>query len=299
MRRLLIAAACGLVLGVAGAAGNDDNSPETRAYVGLSFGGSKTLQHELHYGLRFDQGSRLFGADQRPATSLMQLDFTRAGLNAASLNGMPILKRSYRLQQTDTGVAAEPTPDQTPPAEESAPADSSTDSGAAESAPAESAPADSAAAAEAPEAVEEQGFFGRIGSWFGGLFGGDDEEETEEVAADTGEETAEGTFMGYDTVDWATLAVGAVGLGYVVSQVANGDDDSDPSAGGGGTPEEPCATDPLCPPSGTLLPGGGTLLPVPLRGSDSFLPTASNRDPAYQEWLDGGSGHMGDLGVAQ
>lgn len=299
MRNLLIAAACGLVLGagVAAAGNREDNSPEARAYLGFSFGGQKAMPHDLHYGLRIDQDARLFGT-QRPAMApLMQFDFDRVGFTGARLNGLPMVSRSYRLQQTDAPASAEPAPDQTPPAPESAPADSTM----SEPAPAESAPAESAAASEEPaEAVEEKGFFGKIGAWFGGLFGGDDEEETETASADT-EETAEGTFMGYDAADWATLAVGAVGLGYVASEVTNGDDDADP----GTTPPPDDGGTTL--PGGLVIPGGGggTLLPadptaitsLAMTGPRSldFLPMSQNATPEYQEWMDGGTGHMGDL----
>lgn len=296
MRRLLIAAACGLVLGVAGAAGNDDNSPEARAYMGFSFGGAKALPHDLHYGLRIDQDARLFEG-QRPMSPLMQFDFTRAGLNEARLNGLPIAKRAYRLRQTD--VSAEPTPDQTPPAQDASTTDSNADTTAepaSEPAPAQTAATDDMY--EPVDAEEEQGFFGKVGAWFGGLFGGDDEEEEEEVAEDTSApadegEVAEGTFMGFDAVDWATLAVGAVGLGYVASEVTNGDDDG-PSDGGGGAGGDDSG--------GVLDVGellGGVPGGLPMHGNTGFMPTADNRNPEYQEWLDGGSGQMGDLGVAQ
>lgn len=300
MRRLLIAAACGLVLGVAGAAGDNDNAPEARAYMGFSFGGTKTLPHDMHYGLRIDQDARFFEG-QRPASPLMQIDFTRAGLNEARLNGLPVAKRTYKLRQADTGAAAEPTPDQTPPAQDSNASDTNADTAS------EPAPADTAAANDMEEPVdttEEQGFFGRVGAWFGGLFGSDDEEEAEAeeaVAEDTSApadegETAEGTFMGFDAVDWATLAVGAIGLGYVASEVTNGDDDGQGGGGGGAGGDE----------SGGVLDVGSLLgglnlsvAPAPLQGNIGFLPTADNRNPDYQEWLDGGSGQMGDLGVAQ
>ncbi len=31
------------------------------------------------------------------------------------------------------------------------------------------------------------------------------------------------------------------------------------------------------------------------RGAYDFLPAIQNMSPEYQQWLDGGTGHMGDL----
>jgi hypothetical protein len=301
MRKMIAVATLGLVLGVAGAAGPADDSAEGRAYLGFSFGGDKIAPHDFHYGLRMDYDSRSIESRGFGTPALLQFDFTHRGLNAAQVNGLSILKKSYQLKQN------EGQPTETPPAEgqpaEAAPA---------ESAPAESPPPEAASGGEAAAAAEpaaEEGFF--AGMWhgvknfFGGMFGSDEETETaakegkeagESAPAAEGPtpeegELAEGTFMGYNAIDWATLAVGAVGIGFVASEVSNGSQDPDPRASGGtggtggGLTPAPCTT-------------GITPVPcVGLRSGKAFSAfDVEAQDPEYQKWLDGGTGQMGDLG---
>ena len=264
MRKMIAAATFGLVLSVAGATGPDEMTPEGRAYLGFSFGGEQVTPRNFHYGLRLDHDRRyLDGQSQVP--SVMQFDFTPRGFNDARVNGLSIIKPQYRLRQ-----------------------------------------AEEAAAEEVAEEGFFEGMFNSVGNFFGGLFGSDEEEEGEETAEETSdavpgeEQVAEGTFIGYNAIDWATLAVGAVGLGFVASEVTQGKEDSDPRAGegeadGGGcsieNPEacEPQGGDPI---GGLLAEAGGV---VPLFPSRVRL---GDIDPATRErleWLDGGTGQMGDL----
>lgn len=271
----MVAAGLVFALGAAGASDRDENAPESRAYFGFSFGGEKAVPRDLHYGLRVDQDPRSVDG---PTPALMQFDFTRRGMNDVRVNGLSVLKSEYKMRQAEEA-----------PAEE----------GATEEAPAE----------EGSEVAEEEGFFEGMWSgvtgFFGGLFGGDEEEETtetaeaaEETAEEAPEDIAEGTFMGYNAVDWGLLAVGAVGVGFIASEVSNGDEDPDlNSSGSSGTTTG----------GGTLggLLGGGTTtggtLGGVLGGLTGGLVTRESgigerRDPEYQKWLDGGTGQMGDLG---
>ena len=302
MRRIIVVLSLATVIGVAMAAGQDESTQGT-AYMGLSFGGHRVAPRDFHYGLRLDYGANSRDA-YRPAAPLMQFDFTRAGLNSAHLNGLSVLKKSYALKQIEGESPAEEAPaeeapaDQPPTESEVAPEG---DAAAAE-APAEEATA--AASAEAAPAAAEEGFFAR--SWHGvkNFFGaGDKPAETEtakteapaeETPAENPADVAQGTFMGYNAIDWATLAVGAVGLGFIASEVANNDESKDVKASSTGT-----ATT------------GGTI-GIPTTAAISVLPTGasglistgfvgapdsrlSKELKERIEWLDGGTGHMGDL----
>lgn len=294
MRKLIAAATFGLVLGVAGASNPADQSPEARAYIGFNFGGAQVVPRNFHYGLRIDHGSRHV---QGPAPALVQLDFTRAGFNLAQVNGMNVARQQYRLRQAEE-PAAEEVPAEDAPAE--APAEATP-----EETP-EEAPAEEAAAEEGAEGAGEQGFLGKIGAWFGGLFGGGDEEEAaaEETAesteaaaegateetADAGE-TADGPFANYGLVDWGLLALGAVGLGYAVSEVSNSEESDDPAQPTTGA--APTGTTPV-----GATPVGATPVGATPIGIVSGVFETRAMDSAFRErleWLDGGTGHMGDL----
>lgn len=153
----------------------------------------------------------------------------------------------------------------------------------------------------AEEMVDEPGFFEGIGNWFGGLFGGGSDDSAEEATAQAEEAPVEdvptdGAFLGYNAIDWGLVAIGAVGLGFAATEVVNADD-KPANAGGGGD-------------GGDGGDGGGCTnpnpLPVPpdcldppaLNGSFGGGISDARMDPAYREWLDGGTGQMGDLGGA-
>jgi hypothetical protein len=313
MRRLIrttgiAAASFVLALGVASATDRDEQAPESRAYLSLSFGGERIAPRNFHYGLRLDHDSRFVDGASAP---LMQFDFTRRGLHDARLNGLSVLKQSYRLRQSEEEAAAEAgsAPAEEPAAEEAAPA---------EPAPAEAAPAEAASSdgveevpAEGGEAAaaEEGGFFsnmwGGVTGFFGGLFGGDEEEEVAEATeapaeaapADSAEapaeEVADGMFASYGIVDWGLLALGAAGIGLAASEVANGDEDPDGAAGGGTssgtTTGSGCNT--------TVGPAGVCITTASYAPNKWTSPYDKARhDPEYQKWLDGGTGQMGDLG---
>lgn len=311
MRRLIrttgfVAAGFFLALGVASAADRDQVAPESRAYFGFSFGGQKVAPRDLHYGLRIDHDARFLDGDT--ATPLMQFDFTRRGLSDAKLNGLSVVKHKYRLQQSEEQAAEEAggeAPAEPAPIEEGAPTE-------------EEAPAEGGEEAAA-DGAGEGGFFsnmwGGVTGFFGGLFGGGDEEAVAEEAAPAeeapaesaeapAEEVADGWFASYDAVDWGLLAVGLAGVGLVASDVMGGDesldlrdtdgdgipDNEDPTPGGVACDSPPI---PIIDPDGT--PDGCN--PNLFTGRQGGVGTA-RIDPEYQEWLDGGAGQMGDL-VAQ
>lgn len=255
---LVAAAGSGLVFGVASAAERDTVSPEAKAYLHFSFGGDRSAAASalrgFHYGLRLDHDSRFAAPETAP---LMQLDFTATGLDQARLNGLSVLKRQYRLRQAEEAAEEE--------------------------------------AAE-EEVVEEEGFFesmfSGVASFFGGLFGDDEEEAAAESAQaeealseeelaeqQMAEEAAPTTLTDYTAVDWGVLAVGAVSLGFIASEISNGDDDPDPPAGSGTPP--PCTPQPIC---------GLTLRDHWGYGGDL------ERDLERERWLNSGTGQMGDLG---
>ena len=292
MRRIIrttgiAAAGFVLALGVAGATDRNDQAPESRAYLGFSFGGEKIAPRDFHYGLRLDHDARFVEGQPAP---LMQFDFTRRGLYDARLNGLSVLKQRYRLQQSEEEATG----------------------GTSEEAPAEEAPAAEGEVAAAEGAAEE-GFFSGMWSgvtgFFGGLFGGDEEEaageeapadapaETAEAPAEAAaEDVAEGLFMSYDIVDWGLLALGAVGVGLAASDVSGGEESPDtPGGGTGGT-------------TGGSTTGGttgcttsvqtGQCIVVPGYAPNKWATPydIGRQNPEYQKWLDGGTGQMGDLG---
>ena len=260
MRKTFVAAGLGLFLSMAAVAAPDEQTPESRAYLSFSFGGDKPGLRALRYGLRLDH-DRFFTTGDQPLPALMQLDFSRRGLSAIEVNGLNVLRPAYRRSQNEDE---------------------------AEAAPAE----------EAEETVaEEEGFFESIGSWFGGLFG-DDEDQATDVAADEApadeavaeeeEEVGDGPFMTYEAVDWGLLAVGIASIGFVATEVFEGDDDSDPKAAAPPTGGCPTGQRP-----NPLFPVGPACIPL-FAGSLSST-SYSVQDPEYQKWLDSGTGQMGDL----
>lgn len=122
-----------------------------------------------------------------------------------------------------------------------------------------------------------------------------------------------GAAVSYTVVDYTLLALGAAGVGYGISEVVNQRDTPD-AASPGTPPGQP----PAQPPSGPSLPGapaGSPSLPGAPAGSPS-LPGAPAGSPSlpgaplsggyasyeeravtpeYQQWLDAGTGGMGDL----
>lgn len=108
----------------------------------------------------------------------------------------------------------------------------------------------------------------------------------------------------YTAVDYTLLAIGAVGIGFGISEVVNQKDTPDrasstPAAPPGSPPASPGGLPlPLPLPSG--FPSGSPLpLPLPLPGlaggSASYGFEERSVTPEYQSWLDQGTGGMGDL----
>ena len=122
-----------------------------------------------------------------------------------------------------------------------------------------------------------------------------------------GAPTTEGGFTWFD---WGLLAVGVGGVGYAIARAAKGSDSPDPApsggssggSSGGGLTSGGLTSGGLTSggssggSSGGLTSGGLTSGGLTSGGwtrvnADAF----NNPDPAYQRWLDGGTGHMGDL----
>ncbi len=117
-----------------------------------------------------------------------------------------------------------------------------------------------------------------------------------------------GAFSNFTFVDWTLLAVGVAAVGYGISEVVNQKDSPDPAPGGtttGGTTTGGTTTGT---PLGGLLGGtttGGTTTGTPLGGllggllggyaSEAQILGDTRSTAEYQEWLDGGTGQMGDL----
>ena len=114
-----------------------------------------------------------------------------------------------------------------------------------------------------------------------------------------GEGEAEGAAgTTYTAVDYGLLAIGALGIGYGISEVVDQKDSKDPGAGGTPSPT-PGPTPAPAPSPGNCLP-----LPPPL---NLCAPGAAPVDggfhaqglllvgPDSQTWLDSGTGGMGDL----
>jgi len=109
----------------------------------------------------------------------------------------------------------------------------------------------------------------------------------------------------YTAVDYGLLAIGALGIGYGISEVVDQKDSSDPGASPSPTPGEEPAPSPS--PGGGLplpipIPSGGLPLPlpipIPVGGALTFVATSMQErevTPEYQQWLDAGTGGMGDL----
>jgi hypothetical protein len=101
---------------------------------------------------------------------------------------------------------------------------------------------------------------------------------------------APGDELRYTVFDWGLLVVGAVGLGLIIAEIADGENDPDPNptedgnGNGNGNGDDNGNGDQCLP---------GTDLCLPMMGAA----TAAEREliPAYQSWLDAGSGQMGDL----
>lgn len=283
-----------MALGIASATDRHEESPEGRAYLGFAFGGERAMPRTFHYGLRLDHDARFV---EGPVAPLMQFDFTRRGLYDARLNGLSVLKAEYRLRQAEETPPEESEPTET---QGEAPAEAPPEA-AAEAAPAEAAPAETA---EVP--AEEGGFFSGIGHFFSNLFGGDEDvaEAAPAEAAPADTETAEaeeapaeateGGFMSYSAIDWGLLALGAVGVGMAVSETIGGEESPDTAATsttgssttGGSTTGIPT----------TGVPTTGGVVPLGLAsGLTVTYSELSEESRERLEWLDGGTGHMGDL----
>jgi hypothetical protein len=140
------------------------------------------------------------------------------------------------------------------------------------------------------QAEESQpGFFGRIGNWFGNLFGGADSDDADYPNPDD-----PGLFTSYTALDWALLAVGLVGIGYVTTEIIDGSESPNPTENGnGGT-----TGDAVTPLGGVVGAVGGVVGGVlgDVIGYRSIAASGlSERDIERQRWLDGGTGQMGDL----
>lgn len=94
-----------------------------------------------------------------------------------------------------------------------------------------------------------------------------------------------GGLSSYNVVDWSLVTIGALGIGYGIYEVVDQKDTRDPKATRSAAP----------PPSGVPVPSG-VPTPTPFAGAFYKLDERS-AIPAYQQWLDSGTGGMGDLVV--
>ncbi len=99
MRKLLVATTmCAGVVMQAQAANLDPYAPEMKAYVNFGFGAPKVKSLGLHYGFRMDHDRQYQALVGRALPALMQLDFTGAsGFDSALINGQPFVKRIVQL----------------------------------------------------------------------------------------------------------------------------------------------------------------------------------------------------------
>ena len=276
MRKVLTAMAVGAMSGaamLAVAAGPANNAPEARVYMNFDFGGAQVLPRNFHYGLRLDRDRR-YSAIPVP---FMQMDFDAQGNLKTHLNGMYLMRRSLIATQDEAAAGGA----------ETVAADAAAEAAPVDAAGAEAAPADAAAVEAAPADAAADPFATTEPAA--------DTAATETIPVEGGEAAAaEGT--AYTAADWGLIVLGAAGVAYAGYEVSKSDDDSSAasgnSTGGGGT-------------TGGGTTGGGStggLLGGLLGLSDlEKLGRVNNTNMAreYVEWLDGGSGHMGDLEAAR
>lgn len=101
----------------------------------------------------------------------------------------------------------------------------------------------------------------------------------------------DGNTISYSIIDWGALVLGVAGAGFLISEVADGEDDPEPAPAGGGDGGDDGGGD-----DGGGTPLGGTPLGgVPLGFAQ--LPGDGQLVEAREQqiWLDGGTGQMGDL----
>lgn len=211
----------------------------------------------------FHYGLRL-DRDSRYATipvPFMQLDFDAKGTLKSHLNGMPVMRRS--LIATQGEIAAE--------GAEAAAADASANAGF-EAAATEAAPADAAGSEVAAEGAAES-------------------IPVEEVGAEAGATAA------YTAADWGLIALGAAGVAYAGYEVSKSSDDAPAGSGGGSTGGGSTTGGSTTGGSTSGSPLGGILLG--LSDMEKLGRNSSNPSREYIEWLDGGTGHMGDLEAAR
>jgi hypothetical protein len=96
-------------------------------------------------------------------------------------------------------------------------------------------------------------------------------------------------FSEYTWKDWTMLGGSVVVVGLAANELLDSDSSSSPpdeggngDGGGGGLPlPDPCEELPVC--------------PLPVAGASRSPGANAATDPAYLEWLNGGTGQMGDL----
>ena len=106
MRKFLIGIAASVfvsgTISIAQAAGPEDlSNPQAKAYITLAFGGydkQDTLANSLHYGLRLDH-SAMSGYNAGLLPAISQVDFNITGFNDMSVNGVPFMQRTLKLNE--------------------------------------------------------------------------------------------------------------------------------------------------------------------------------------------------------
>lgn len=263
MRKILIATVVGSSMGaamLAYAAGPADASLESRAYVNFNFGGDRALPRNFHYGLRLDYDQRFLPA---AVPSVLQVDFNRAGFNTARLNGLPFMYREYALNQVETIAVG-------------------------------------AAAASSTVVVDFTLLaIGAVGVGVAGAAAIDnaDDDGSPTSGSSAGGSTAGGGTTGTTTGDTTGSTTGSTTGNTTGSTTGSttgnttGNTTGGSTTGGGTTGGSTTG--------GSTTGGGLTGGLLGLSMTEHQRADGERASPEYIEWLDGGSGQMGDLSPAR
>lgn len=116
-----------------------------------------------------------------------------------------------------------------------------------------------------------------------------------------------GMFSTYTVTDWVLVGLGVVALGGGVAAIADGEDSPEPASsddGGGATgggqadaaaAAASAATAAATSAAASVASAAAGVIPT-FDGHASFSSLSESQRAEYLEWLNGGNGHMGDLG---
>jgi hypothetical protein len=257
-----IARACllGGLLGSAllATAGPLDKEPRAIVNLGFSFGDS--LPSDFHYGLRFDYDS--VGGHHAYAPAVLGLDFSSAsGLQRFLIGGVDFSHIPYMLNQLETAAAA--------------------GGGIGAGTIAATVVGVAAAAVVVNNASDDDD--APVGSTAGGSTTG---------GSTTGGSTTGGSTTGGSTTGGSTTGGSTTGGSTTGGSTTGGSTTGGSTTGGSTTGSTTGGT--TGGPTGGITGGilGGITGAPGFSGRDS---SAQHGSSEYQDWLDGGTGHMGDL----